>query len=57
LVATAGHVASEQDRLTRLGTWAELQSELADFVNERGDQSDNGIELRLDYLLATALKA
>ena len=57
LIATAGHVVSEQDRLTRLGTWAELNSELTSFVNERGDLIDNGIELNLNYLLATALKA
>jgi SAM-dependent methyltransferase len=57
LIATAGHVVSEQDRLTRLGTWAELNSELTSFVNERGDLMDNGIALNLDYLLATVLKA
>jgi hypothetical protein len=57
LIDTAGHIVSEQNRLTRLGAWADLLSELTNFVKERGDLSDNGIVLRLDYLLATASKA
>jgi SAM-dependent methyltransferase len=57
LIDTAGHIVSEQNRLTRLGAWADLLSELTNFVKEREDLSDNGIVLRLDYLLATASKA
>ncbi len=57
LIATAGNVVCEQSRLERLGTWAQLQSELTDFVDERGDFCDGHFTLRLDYLLATALRA
>jgi hypothetical protein len=56
LIATAGHIISEQDRLTRLGVWGDLQNGLANLVGERADASDNGIHVRLDYLLATAVK-
>jgi SAM-dependent methyltransferase len=56
LIATAGHIISEQDRLTRLGAWGDLQNGLANLVGERADASDNGIDVRLDYLLATAVK-
>jgi SAM-dependent methyltransferase len=56
LVATAGHIVSERDRLMGLGVWESLQHELAQFVQERSEPGDGGITLRLDYLLATALK-
>lgn len=56
LIATAGHVVSERDRLEGLGAWETLHHELAQFVQERCESGDGGITLRLDYLLATALK-
>ena len=39
-----------------LGVWESLQHELAQFVQARSEPGDGGITLRLDYLLATALK-
>jgi SAM-dependent methyltransferase len=56
LIATAGHLVAERERLTGLGMWGALQSELTNFVNDRGELRNNGITLNLDYLLATALK-
>lgn len=56
LIATAGHVISEQDRLTRLGVWGDLKNGLANLVGERAYLSDDGIDVRFDYLLATAVK-
>ena len=56
LIATAGHVVSEQDRLKRLGTWGQLQHEVTAFVDARSDLADDRITLKLDYLLATAIK-
>jgi SAM-dependent methyltransferase len=56
LIATAGHIIREQDRLTRLGAWGDLQNGLANLVGERADASDAGIDVRLDYLLAAAVK-
>ena len=53
---TAGHVLSEQDRLERLGTCADLHRQLTNFVHARAEMSENGIALNLDYLLATAIK-
>ena len=59
LIATAGHVVSERDRLEGLGAWEALHQELTQFVQERcapGVGDGGGITLSLDYLLATALK-
>jgi SAM-dependent methyltransferase len=56
LIATAGHILSERDRLMLLGKWEDLQHSLANLVNERGDPCDDGIEVRLGYLMATAVR-
>lgn len=56
LVATAGHVISEQKRLTQVGRWNDLRHDLATFVQQRAEHHGNHIELTLDYLLATANK-
>jgi ubiquinone/menaquinone biosynthesis C-methylase UbiE len=56
LITTAGHVLSERDRLMLLGKWEDLQDSLANLVNERGDPCDDGIDVRLGYLMATAVK-
>ena len=56
LIATAGHVISERDRLTLLKEWNPLQDRLANLVIERDDPCDDGIEVRLGYLMATAAK-
>ncbi len=55
LIATAGHVMSERDRLKGLGAWEALHEELAQFVEERCELGASGITLSLDYLIATAL--
>ena len=56
LIDTAGHIISERDRLIRRGVWGDLQDGLANLLDHRGQRSDNGIDVRLDYLLATAVK-
>jgi SAM-dependent methyltransferase len=56
IVATAGHVISEQQRLTRVGRWDDLRHDLATFVQQRAERHGNHLELTLDYLLATANK-
>jgi ubiquinone/menaquinone biosynthesis C-methylase UbiE len=56
LITTAGHILSERERLMRLGTWGDLQDSLAKLVSDRGEPSDDGIEIKLDYLMATVVK-
>lgn len=57
LIDTAGHVVSERERLTQLGRWTDLHGALREFVDRRAVHSDLGLEVHLDYLLATASKA
>lgn len=58
LLRTAGHVLVEQQRLTEQGRWSELQRELTGFVHQRAQpETDDRVELTLDYLLASATKA
>jgi len=54
LIRTAGHVVSEQERLTAEGRWGNLRQDLTRFVDERGERSDGSIDLQLDYLLGSA---
>ncbi len=56
LIRTAGHVVSEQERLTAEGRWENLRQDLTCFVDERGERSDGRLDLQLDYLLASATK-
>lgn len=56
LIRTAGHILSEQERLTRQGRWSELHHDLADFVEERAEHPGGHLDLALDYLLASATK-
>ncbi len=57
LLGTAGHVVSEQERLTAEGRWEDLRGDLRAFVQERGEQSELHLELVLEYLLALAVRA
>ncbi|WP_280463050.1 class I SAM-dependent methyltransferase [Nocardia carnea] len=57
LVRTAGHVMSEQDRLTAEGRWDELHRDLRRFVEQRAEHRRDHLLLPLDYLLATATEA
>ncbi|WP_433605890.1 hypothetical protein [Prescottella agglutinans] len=57
LVRTAGHVVSEQERLTAEGRWGELHRDLRRFVEQRGERRGNELVVPLDYLLASAVKA
>jgi len=56
LIRTAGHVVSEQQRLTDNGRWDELRYDLVSFVQQRADPNSNTLRLTLEYLLATASK-
>jgi SAM-dependent methyltransferase len=56
LMRTAGHVVSEQERLTAEGLWENLRQDLTRFVDERGERSDGRLDLQLGYLLASATK-
>jgi SAM-dependent methyltransferase len=57
LISTAGHVVSERERLTAEGRWEELRADLRVFVQQRGEQSEQRVELGLEYLLALAVRA
>ncbi|MGV9745607.1 hypothetical protein ACWDTG_11905 [Rhodococcus zopfii] len=48
LVRTAGHVVSEQDRLTAEARWDELHHDLRRFVEQRAEHSGNHLVLPLD---------
>jgi SAM-dependent methyltransferase len=54
LVATAGHVVAERQRLQTEQRWDKLLADLRAFVGERGNVAGDRFQLRLDYLLATA---
>ena len=54
LIRTAGHVLSEQQRLTHTGRWEDLVDELVAYVQQRAEALDGGLCLSLDYLLTTA---
>jgi SAM-dependent methyltransferase len=56
LVRTAGHVVSEQQRLTDDGRWDDLRHDLVRFVRHRADPNSKTLRLTLEYLLATASK-
>lgn len=56
LIHTAGHVVSEQQRLTDNGQWDDLHHDLVSFVQQRADPTSNTLRLTLEYLLATASK-
>lgn len=56
LIRTAGHVVSEQERLTAEARWENVRQDLTRFVHERGERSDGRLDLQLDYLLASATK-
>ncbi|ADB52622.1 class I SAM-dependent methyltransferase [Conexibacter woesei] len=60
LVATAGHVLAERERLTSEGRWSALLAGLGGLVAERdrgADAAEGGVSLPLDYLLAFARPA
>ena len=56
LIRTAGHVVSEQQRLTDNGRWDDLRHDLVSFVQHRAEPTTNTLRLTLEYLLATATK-
>ncbi len=56
LIRTAGHVVSEQQRLTDDGRWDDLRHDLVRFVQHRADPNSATLRLTLEYLLATASK-
>lgn len=56
LIRTAGHVVSEQQRLTDDSRWDGLRHDLVRFVQHRADPIVNTLRLTLEYLLATASK-
>jgi SAM-dependent methyltransferase len=56
LLRTAGHVLSEQHRLTDDGRWDDLRHDLLRFVQHRADPTASTLRLTLEYLLATASK-
>ena len=56
LIATAGHVVSEQPRLQREGRWEQLRADLAGLVAAR-DEGGDGTELRCEYLVVVAERA
>jgi len=56
LIRTAGHVVSEQQRLTDGGRWDDLHHDLVSFVQHRAEPTANTLRLTLEYLLATATK-
>jgi len=56
LVRTAGHVVSEQQRLTDGGRWDDLHHDLVSFVQHRAEPTADTLRLTLEYLLATATK-
>lgn len=54
LIRTAGHVVSEQQRLTDNGRWDDLRRDLTTFVQRRSEATGERVHLTLEYLLATA---
>ncbi|MFD3704387.1 class I SAM-dependent methyltransferase [Nocardia sp. NPDC058658] len=56
LIRTAGHVVSEQDRLTSEGRWDALRQDLCGFVEQRAESRSDHLNLSLDYLLASAIR-
>lgn len=54
LIRTAGHVVTEQQRLTDNGRWKDLRRDLVAFVQHRGESTGGQVHLTLEYLLATA---
>lgn len=54
LIRTAGHVITEQQRLTDDGRWNDLRHDLITFVQDRAEATADQIHLTLDYLLSTA---
>jgi SAM-dependent methyltransferase len=54
LIATAGHVLSEQPRLQREGRWPQLRADLARLVAARDRDTGDGVELRCEYLAVVA---
>lgn len=57
LIRTAGHVVNEHDRLIAEDRWSAVQEDLSAFVEERAERTGSHVDLALDYLLVTALKA
>ncbi|MFI1460680.1 class I SAM-dependent methyltransferase [Nocardia carnea] len=56
LIRTAGHVMSEQDRLTADRRWDELHRDMRRFVEQRAKHHHDQLVLPLDYLVASALE-
>jgi len=54
LVATAGHVVAERERLQAEGRWPQLLGALAGAVAEHDRGEGDAVSLRCDYLLTTA---
>jgi len=56
LIRTAGHIVSYQHTLRAAGHWHRLRDELTAFVADRGQQHADKLLLRLDCLIAVAVR-
>ena len=56
LIRTAGHVLAHRDTLVSSGRWQALHDDLTTFAETRGEQGDGRLDLRLEYLLAVAVR-
>ena len=54
LVRTAGHVVSEQERLTGEGRWDDLLATVQDLVEARSHRAGGRLRIDFEYLLSTA---
>lgn len=57
LIRTAGHIVSEEPRITDQGRWQALQDNMITFVAQHLQSGSRGPQLQLEYLLATATHA
>jgi SAM-dependent methyltransferase len=56
LIDTAGHVVAERQRLIQSGRWDGLHEAVARFVDGHASPSNHGLTIRLDYLVALAVR-
>ncbi len=57
LVRTAGHVVSEQERLTGQGRWDDVLATVQDLVEARSHPTGGQLRIDFEYLLSTAKPA
>jgi hypothetical protein len=56
LIDTAGHVVAERARLVAGGRWEALREDVERFLAECSQPDGDGIAVRLDYLIALAVR-